>query len=189
MARKSFADKMRTRFGVITTSIDKANLYIHDTAVMIVDYIKTQEEQGNRDGSLAQELVMALPASMRREMLILAFSRYTPIAVKNDEKFAGDVHKVGTKMRKEWDVEAFKANPFFRLAEDNKERAPIDAEKALALILNMGKRLGKDAEEGKVKPEDVDYIKAISAALANFKVARPKAANSNAKLEEQSAAG
>jgi len=182
---KSFNARMRDRFATITSNVDKVNTYIHETAMMIASHAK---EHG--DCSTAQGLVMAMPASMRREMLILWFGTFTPIVVKNDDKWEAKMHKEGTKLFVEWNLDDGKATPFYRLAEQHKEKAPIDAEKALALILAMGKRLAKDADEGKVKPEDVDYVKAISAALSGLKVARPKPANTNTPaLEEQSAAG
>lgn len=169
---KSFNARMRDRFATITTNGDKLNLYIHETAMMIANHAK---EHG--DCSTAQGLVMSMPASMRREMLILWFATFTPIVVKNDDKWAAQMHKPNTKLFVDWNLDDGEATPFYRLAEEHKEKAPLDAEKALALILQMAKRMTKQADEGKVKPEDVDYIRAISSALSGLKVNRPKPAN------------
>jgi len=173
---KSFNAQMQARFKSITTNADKINVYIHDTAMMIAAHAK---EHG--DCSTAQGLVMAMPASFRREMLILWFKTFTPIVVKNDPAFAAAMHKPASKLFVEWNLVGAAETPFYKLAEENKEREPLDAEKVLGMILGMAKRLEKSVEKGEVKEEDVDYVKAIATAVAGLKVARPKAANDEKK--------
>ena len=171
---KSFNARMRDRFKSITTNGDKLNVYIHETAMLISAHAK---EHG--DCSLANEFVMSLPASMRREMLILWFGKFTPIVVKNDDKWVPKMHKEGTKLFVPFDLEAGNETPFYKLAEENKEQAPMDAEKLLKMIEQLAKRAVKSVEEGKAKPEDVPYIEAIARSLSGLKVQRPAAANTN----------
>jgi len=178
---KSFNARMRDRFRSITTSGDKLNLYIHETAIMIATHAK---EHG--DCSLANEFVMSLPASMRREMLILWFGTFTPIVTKNDDKWIAKMHKEGTKLFVPFDLDAGNETPFYKLAEQNKEKAPLDAEALLKMIEGLAKRATKSVEDGKAKPEDVPYIQAIASALSGLKVNKPAAANDEGK--EQGAA-
>jgi len=55
----------------------KLNVLIHDTGVLIMEHAK--EHKDGADTALA--LVKAMPASMRRTMLIAWFNEFSPIRV------------------------------------------------------------------------------------------------------------
>ena len=168
----SFIKTIKDRCVVITTDGDKLNKYIHETAMMIFDHAKE-----HHDPSEAQRLVMAMPASMRREMLILWFSKFTPVVVKNDDKWAAKAHKKGTKMYVEWDREAADAKPFYELAEENKEKAPLDFEGLLKLVERLKGSIEKKVQKGEIPEELTEAAKSITRQLAGIKVERPKPAN------------
>jgi len=171
---KSFNARMRDRFRSITTNGDKLNLYIHETAMMISTHAK---EHG--DCSLANEFVLSLPASMRREMLILWFSTFTPIVTKNDPKWTAKMHKEGTKLFVPFDLSAGNETPFYKLAEDNKEKAPTSIDDLEKWLKSLPAKVEKDIEKGRVDQSAVSYAQAIALALAAIKIDRPAPANSN----------
>lgn len=179
---KSFNARMKDRFATITSNGDKLNKYIHETAMMIAEHAKE-----HKDCSTAQQLVMAMPASMRREMLILWFSKFTPIVVKNDDKWAAQMHKPGTKLYVEFDLEAGNETPFYKLAEENKERAPASIEDLEKWLKSLPNKVEKDIEKGKVSDEAVEFAQAVARALASIKVDRPKPANDTAKSDDEAA--
>jgi hypothetical protein len=131
----------------------------------------------HKDCSTAQGLVMAMPASTRREMLILWFKMFSPIVVKNDDKWASKMHSEGTKLYVPFDIEAAEATPFYKLAEEHKERPPLDAEGILKLIEGLAGRLVKMGEEGKILPEFVDSAASAAAALKRIKIVAKRADN------------
>lgn len=158
---KSFNARMRQRFQSITTNGDKLNAYIHETAMMIATHAK---EHG--DCSIANDLIMALPASMRREMLILWFSKFTPIVTKNDSAWVAKMHKEGTKLYVPFDLEAGKETPFWKLAEENKEREPLDFDGLVALVKRLATTIEKKVEKGEVRDSDVASAKAMAAQIS-----------------------
>lgn len=166
---KSFNAQMRDRFTKITNDYGKVNLYVHETAMMIARHAK---EHG--DCSTAQGLVMALPASMRREMLILWFKTYTPIVTKNSDDFASAMHKPGSKMFVDWNLEDADANPFYALAEQNKEREPLTFEQLVKMVEGLATRIAKQIENGNVAEQDIESARAIADAVSSLKLKRVK---------------
>lgn len=167
---KTFSQQMAARYKSITTNGDKLNKYIHDTAMMIFDHARE-----HHDPAEAQRLVMALPASMRREMLILWFSKFTPIKVKNDDKWVAQAHKPGTKLYVEWDREQANERPFYALAEENKEQAPLDFEGLLKLVERLKGTIEKKVEKGEVPEYLTETAKSIARQLSGIKVERVEA--------------
>lgn len=170
---KSFNARMRDRFTSITTNGNKLNTYIHETAMMIAGHAK---EHG--DCSLANEFVLALPASMRREMLILWFATFTPIVTKNDPKWVAKMHKPDTKGFVAFDLEAGNATPFYKLAETNKEREPLDFDGLVALVKRLATTIEKKVEKGEVKDTDIESAKAMARQISGLSftpVAQPGA--------------
>lgn len=162
---KSFNERMQERFALITSSVDKANNLIHETAVEICEHTLK-----HGDCTLAQGLVMAMPASMRREMLILWFSMFTPIVVKNDSKWAAKMHKPDSKLYVEWNLDGGKAKPFFELAKENKERPPLTLAAILETPHAAAKRILTAMEEGRVEPHMMDVAANIVSQLNKIKV-------------------
>lgn len=183
---KSFNAQMKERFARITTSYEKANAYVHETAMMI---LKHAEE--HKDCSMAQGLIMAMPASQRREMLILWFTMFSPIVVKNNEdwtsKMQPETLKNGDKnpLYKPFDLEGAAAKPWFELAKENKERPPIGDEGLEKLISQFAARLEKMVEKGEVEQAYKDAALAVSAQVRKIRVPKPKADNENAETPQK----
>lgn len=177
---KSFNDQMRDRFTKITSDYGTINKYVHETAMMIAEHA---EKHG--DCSTAQGLVMALPASIRREMLILWFAKFTPIVVKNDDAWAAKMHPKDSKLFTAFDLKAGDAKPFYELAKAHKERPPLD----YAALVNMpgkwAKQLETKLENGEVEPSEVETTKALIVALKAIRVSHinPVPANEEAPAE------
>lgn len=180
---KSFNARMKERFARITTSYEKANAYVHETAMMILEHANE-----HKDCSTAQGLVLAMPASQRREMLILWFSTFSPIVVKNNDDWASRMQpetlKNGDKnpLFVPFDLEAAAAKPWFELAKENKERAPLDDEGILKLISQLAGRLEKMVEKGEIQQGLKDAVPSIVGQLKKIRV--PKAKNDDDATEE-----
>lgn len=161
---KSFNARMRQRFQSITTNGDKLNAYIHDTALMIFDHAA---EHG--DCSLANELVMSLPASMRREMLILWFGKFSPIVTKNDDKFVSKMMKEGVdKKFVPFDRESAAATPFWKLAEQNKEKTELDFDGLVTMVKKLAAQIERKVEKGEVKATDIESAKAMARQISGL---------------------
>lgn len=164
---KSFNATMKARFTKITNDYGKVNAYVHETAMMIAAHAL---EHG--DCSTAQGLVMAMPASTRRSMLILWFATYTPIVVKDDDKFVAKLHKPESKSFVPFDLTAGSATPFYTLAEQNPEGKILDFAALLKLVEGLGKRIEKKVEDGKVAPEDIESARQIALTITGLKFSR-----------------
>lgn len=167
MSLKDIDKNIRT----ITTNANKLNVLIHDTAMMIANHAKD-----HGDCTRALTLVKAMPASMRRTMLVMWFDTFTPIRVVLANDRVG-MAKENTKLYKPFDLELGHETPFYTLAEQNPEAKELDFDKIIALIAGLAKRIEKQADDGKVKEDDVASAKAISAQLAAMKFARVRADN------------
>lgn len=175
---KSFNARMKERFARITTSYDKANAYVHETAMMILEHAAE-----HKDCSTAQGLVMALPASQRREMLILWFQTFSPIVVKNNEDWASKMQpetlKNGDKnpLFVPFNLEGAAAKPWFELAKDNKERPALGEEGLEKLISQFANRLEKLVEKGEIEQAYKEAALAVSAQVRRIRVPKVKPAN------------
>jgi hypothetical protein len=156
---------------LVATTGAKLNTLIHETAMMIANHAK---EHG--DCTRALMLAKAMPASMRRTMLVLWFHTYTPIRVMLQNDKVG-ISKEGTKLFIPWNLEEGQQTPFFELAEQNPEQPPMDIEKILGLIAGLSKRIEKKIEAGEVLPDAVEGAKSVTRALAAIKVEKGKPAN------------
>jgi hypothetical protein len=155
----------------ITTNANKLNILIHETAMLVANHAK---EHG--DCTRALTLVKAMPASMRRTMLVMWFDTFTPIRVVLVNDKVG-IAKENTKLFKPWDLELGNETPFYTLAEQNPEGKEMDFDKIVALIAGLAKRIEKQADDGKVKEDDIASAKAIAAQLSAMKFARVTADN------------
>jgi hypothetical protein len=149
----------------ITTNAKKLNDLIHSTAMLVIEHAK---EHG--DCTRALSLVKAMPASMRRTMLVLWFDTYTPIRVveKNDKV---GILKQAAKGYVEWDIDGAAATPFYELAEQNAEEKTYDYAALVAMVERLGKQIDKKIEEGKVPVEDYEKAKALARSVAGLKAA------------------
>ena len=155
----------------ITTSAAKLNLLIHTTAMLVANHAK---EHG--DCTRALTLVKAMPASMRRTMLVLWFDTFTPIRVveKNDKV---GMLKETAKGYTPFDLDAGALTPFFELADQHPEGAVYDFAKLVQMVQRISKQIEKKIEDGKVAAEDVESAKAIAAQVSALKFDRVKPAN------------
>ena len=168
---KSFNAQMKTRFVKITNDYGKVNIYVHQTAMLIAAHA-----QEHKDCSTAQGLVMAMPASIRREMLILWFDTFTPIKVKNDPAWVAKMNKEDTKLYVPFDLENGDAMPFFTLAEkeENKEKPPITFDQLIAMVTSLATQIEKKAEDDKMTASAAHAAGSLADALRAIRIARPK---------------
>jgi hypothetical protein len=147
---------------VVTTGT-RLNKLIHDTAMLIAGHALEHS-----DCTRALTLVKAMPASMRRTMLVLWFNTYTPIRVveKNDKVGMVKENKPGYTP---FDLDAGQLTPFYELAEQNPEGSVMDFAKLVELVQRVSKQIDKKLDDDKIAPEDVasarlmsDTIKALS---------------------------
>ena len=181
---KSFNEQMKARFVQIASSYDKANAFVHETAMLILAHANE-----HKDCSTAQGLVMAMPASIRREMLILWFSKFSPIVVKNNDDWNAKMHKEDSKMFVPFDLTAAGAKPFYELAKENKERPPLEFGDLVLMPEKQAKRLEAMLEDGKIAPDEVETAKALILALRKIKVRHiePTPANDEAPADPAAA--
>lgn len=162
MSLKIIDRKIKT----IVTNAAKLNVLIHETALLIAEHAK---EHG--DCTRALTLVKAMPASMRRTMLVLWFDTYTPIRVVDKNDKVGML-KPEQKGYTPFDLEAGAATPFHELAEQNPEAGILDFDKLVALVGRLGKQIEKRIEDGKVAEADIESAKAIARTVSGLKFER-----------------
>jgi len=175
---KSFNAQMQDRFTKITTDYNTVNQYVHDTAVMIAKHA-----QEHNDCSTAQGLVMAMPASIRREMLILWFAKFTPIIVKNDDKWVAKMHPKDSKNYVPFDLEAGEKTTFMSLSRQNKEKAPLDYAGLVMLPAKIAKQLEDRLADNKVDEGEIETAKALIAQLRGIRVVHVEAPAPEAPVE------
>ncbi len=145
--------KIDANIRLITTNAAKLNGRIHDTAVLIAAHA---EEHGDCTRALA--LIKAMPASMRRAMLILWFNTFTPIRVSLANDKVGML-KDGQKGFVAFDVEGGNALPFYELAKEEKEdTGEATLADVLAMMERLAKRVSKLVADGKVVANDREAI-------------------------------
>lgn len=156
----------------ITTNAAKLNRLIHDTGMMIM-----RHAQEHGDCTRALTLVRAMPASMRRTMLVAWFDKYSPIRVLLSDKNSDRVGilKKDAKNYVEWNLEGAEAEPFYEIAEATPEKPALDFEALLAMVQRLAKQIDKKVEEGAVLDKDVESAKALARAVSGLKVSRVSA--------------
>lgn len=150
----------------IVTTAAKLNGRIHETAVMIAQHAKD-----HGDCTRALTLVKAMPASMRRTMLVLWFNTFTPIRVVLANDKVG-ILKPTAKGFVEWDIPAGTAKPFYELAEENPEKS-YDFDALVKMVEALGKQIAKKVEDGKVPANDVQGAMEIAAKVQALRFVKP----------------
>lgn len=148
---------------------EKLNALIHDTAMLVLAFV-----QEHRNATPAQQLVMAMPASMRRSMLIAWFEKFSPINVKDSADFNGKIKREDNKTFVPFNLVGAAEEPFWKMAEATPERV-YSFEKLLELAQKMGKTIEKKIEDGKVPEEDITSARVLASTLATLSVERVKA--------------
>ena len=158
--------KINSNIKLIVTNAAKLNGRIHETAVMIAEHAL---EHG--DCTPAGRLVEAMPASMRRTMLVLWFATFTPIVV-NATTFKVGMNKPESKKYVPFDVEGGKAKPFYELAEETPEKS-YDFDALVKMVEALGKQIEKKIENGKVPANDIAGAQVIAAKVKGLRFTRP----------------
>lgn len=161
------------------------NLYIHETALMIARFAAPEAAggEGNGDCTRAVKLVRAMPASMRREMLILWFATYTPIRIKlsdNGDKCEYDpAYKklAPTEKPGKWELPQAAETAFYDIAKTVPEEKPFDLDAMVKMVESLTKRIEKKLEDNKVPEADVLTAQSLAITLGGIKVERIAPAN------------
>lgn len=173
MAKMSFNAQMGIRFRKITSDYAKINLYVHETAMMIL-----RHAHEHKDCSTAQGLVNAMPQSARKLALINWFHKYSPIVVKDDDKWQSRMHKDGSKLYVPFDLEGAEANPWFTIADQmGAEKPPVGLDGMIVWLEAQAKAWEKKADEGKVDEAEILTAKALAAQLRAIKIVHVAPAN------------
>lgn len=149
---------IHSKIALVRSSGAKLNELIHETALMILEHA-----QKHGDCTPAFQLVLAMPASMRRSMLIQWFATFSPIRIKTDFSGVGML-KPTSKGYTDFDIEAASVTPFYVMAEGTPENAPkmLDFMAILNLVKKAVERIESEADEGHIAEDD----KAPALALA-----------------------
>lgn len=172
---KSFKTDIRERCVKITTDTKAINEFIHETAMLIINHAKPKELGGHGDCSTSLWLVQAMPASMRRKMLIDWFAKYTPIVVKlGDKPDCGFNQKYKNLPKEEkishWNIEGADEEPFYVLADKVPEEKEYDLAALINMVKSLAKRIDKKADDGEVKPADIASAKVLARTLEGLKL-------------------
>lgn len=159
----------------ITTNAAKLNMLIHTTGIMVLEHAKE-----HRDCTRALALVKAMPASMRRTMLVLWFETYSPIRIREANDKVG-ILKEAAKGYTDWNIEGAKEMPFFELANQNPEKS-YSFDDLVKMVERLSKQIEKKIADGKVPEDDVASAQALAITIGGLKVERVKPANNNADL-------
>lgn len=157
--------KIKGNIRRITTNAQKLNVLIHETGVLILEHA-----QAHGDCTEALNLVKAMPASMRRTMLVLWFDTYSPIRVALQNDKVG-LAKAESKNFKPFDIEAAKATPFYELAEQNPEKS-YDFAALVKMVESLGKQIEKKIADGKVPVEDRASAEAVARKVQSLRFER-----------------
>ena len=152
----------------ITTNAAKLNMLIHETGIMVLEHAK---EHGDCTRALA--LVKAMPASMRRTMLVLWFETYSPIRIRQANDKVG-ILKPAAKGYTDWNIEGAKATPFFALAEKNPEAKSYSFDDLVKMVERLSKQIEKKIADGEVPEDDVASAQALAITIGGLKVERVK---------------
>jgi hypothetical protein len=180
-----------TRIGDVRRLGVEFNQFIHETGLMIIRHAApkavSEDCQGSGDCTRAVKLVRAMPASMRRTMLIAWFQAYTPIRIKlsdNGDKceFDPKYKKLSSEEKvKQWDIETAAETSFADMSEQVPEEKSYDFAALLKMVERLGGQITKKIEEGKVPEADIEAAKALARAVSSVKVERvaPTASNND----------
>ena len=187
-----------SRIKTFSANAKAVNLECHEIAMAILRHAAPKDVsddcQGSGDCTRAVKLVRAMPASMRRTMLIQWFETYSPVRIKLSDR--GDKCEFDPKYKKLskadkldwWNLEGAAEEPFFDLAEKTPEEKTYDFKALMAMVERLSKTIEKKVEEGKVPAEDIESAKAIARAVSGLKVERVKAPANTDSAEEPQAA-
>jgi len=167
MSLKIIDKNLRT----ITTNASKLNGLIHDTGMLILAHAM---EHG--DCTRALSLVKAMPASMRKTMLVAWFEKYSPIRVIEANGKVGML-KDSAKGFVPFNLEGAAAEPFYVIAERTPEAKPFDLAAMMKFVEATVKRIEKNVTEGNVPDADRSTAEALLEQMRGIKVTKVVADN------------
>jgi hypothetical protein len=154
-----------------TTNAAKLNDQAHSLALSILKHAAPVDAGGfgHGDCTRALMLVKAMPASMRRTMLIQWFAKYSPIAVKLSDQgdnvgYTASYGKLTTDAAKlsKWDIAGADAEPFWKLAEGTPEEKVYDLKTLLKMLEGLAKRIDAIADKDGIEPTVAAHAKRIA---------------------------
>ncbi len=153
--------KIDAAIASVAKSGEAFNVLVHNTIIAILEHA-----QAHNDCTRALALVMAMPKSMKRTAVINSFADYSPIGMNVKGGKVG-FHKEGGKAFREFDIDGYRANPWFLRAEAQNEELPDTTLEAVnKAIASLVARMTKRIDEGKVAANDKAAIVARLAKLA-----------------------
>lgn len=179
------------KIATFATAAANVNALCHEIGMDVLRWAAPKDRggEGHGDCTRAQKLVMAMPASFRRSMLIAWFKAFSPILVKDDPKWASKMHKpfltdgkTPNSLFVDFDLDGAEATPFWVMAENTPEKS-YDLETLLKMVASLSKQIAKKAADGKVPPADIDAANSLSIALAGIKITMPSDVKSEDKAD------
>lgn len=149
----------------IRKSGDAFNQLVHETGLLILAHA-----QAHGDCTRALTIVKAMPASIRRTILVKWISKYSPIRVVDKNDKVGILREGKDKAFTPYDLEGAASEPWFEMADKTPEKELYDFAALLEMARRLGKTIDKKITDGKVVGEDIDSAKRIVAALSSFTV-------------------
>lgn len=178
----------------INTFVQSKNalqMHGHRVAMMILYHCAPKEVsddcQGSGDCTRFINLGRAFPTSWA-EQLQGWVAHFTPIQLVlrtsgDSVGFSAEYKKLAPKDKPaKWDLEGAASSPFYDFKKERDVEQPKDFEALVALVKNLGKRIKKMADSGKVPDSDILSAEAIASKLDALKFTRVKA-----KVEEEEA--
>lgn len=152
---KASSKLIATNIANVAKSGEAFNVLVHETIIAILEH-----DLAFNDCSKALALVMAMPKSVRREMVINSFRDYSPIGINVKTGKCGHV-SAKAKQTQVIDVEGYRANPWYARVEGNVELPDTTLEAANNAVIGLAKRLQGKLDEGKVAANDVAAVTAL----------------------------
>ena len=187
--RKTNRITLRQIDGEIATFVqsrDALRQHAHNIAMMMLYHCAPEavsnDCQGSGDCTRFTKLCRAMPSSWAEQMVAWA-SAFTPITIVLRESgdsvgFNLDYKKLAPADKPgQWNLEGAASTPFW---EFQKERPPEEAktfEDLMRMVEQLGKRIHKMAEDGKIAETDLASAEAMSAKLTTLKFTRVKPEN------------
>lgn len=172
------------------TSRKALQTHAHNIAMMILRHAAPAEVNddcvGSGDCTRALKLVAQMPKSWAAQMeaWFKAFSPIRVVAKNNKCEFDPAYKKLAkTDKLEHWNLEEAAQTPFHELTDEPEVGGKIlDFAALLKLIEQQASRIKKNAEEGKIREEDIPSALAMAEKLSKIKFTRvstPKPANTD----------
>ena len=168
-----------------TTNRDALQKKAQEIFLLIFRHAAPKEVSEDCDGSgdctRALKLVKAMPTSWAEQM-VTYIRDMTPIRVvpKNDKCEYDPKYKALSKEEKLawWKLAEVNETPFYEYSME-REIKIYDESDIEKMFTRVGPAIEKKIKDGVIKPEAIEYAKAVARAISAFKVERPVPAPAN----------